>query len=108
VAALFQLAIACVMMSVGTFDLLTDMLVFVMWFFSILIFIAVFLLRRRFPEMPRPYKVPLYPITPLIAIVGGGFILVMTTITTPMLVITGIGITAIGVPVFYYLQRNYH
>lgn len=106
VAACAQLAIACIMMGIGTFDLLTDMLVFVMWFFSILMFIAVFLLRKRQPEMPRPYKVPLYPIIPMIAILGGGFILVMTTITTPFLVLTGIGITAIGIPVYYYLNRK--
>ncbi|MGX7196921.1 APC family permease [Enterococcus olivae] len=104
VAALVQLVIASFMMSIGTFDLLTDMLVFVMWFFSLLIFAAVFLLRKRQPDMPRPYKVLLYPITPLIAMLGGGFILVMTTITTPILVMTGIGITALGIPVFYYLQ----
>lgn len=106
VAALVQLGIACIMMSIGTFDLLTDMLVFVMWFFSILIFAAVFLLRKRQPDLPRPYKVPLYPITPLVAMLGGGFILVMTTITTPLLVITGIGITALGIPVYYYLHRK--
>lgn len=106
VAALVQLSIACIMMSVGTFDLLTDMLIFVMWFFSLLIFAAVILLRKRQPELNRPYKVPLYPIIPIFAMVGGGFILVMTTITTPLLVVTGIGITAIGIPVFYYLQRK--
>ncbi len=107
VAALAQLAIACVMMTIGTFDLLTDMLIFVMWFFSILIFAAVFVLRKRAPEMPRPYKVPLYPVIPLLAIFGGGFILVMTTVTMPLLVATGIGITALGIPVFYYLQKKY-
>ncbi|MCT8310611.1 amino acid permease [Tetragenococcus halophilus] len=106
VAALVQLAIACIMMTLGTFDLLTDMLIFVMWSFSMLLFLAVFILRKKAPEMPRPYKVPLYPIVPLIAMLGGGFILMMTLITTPGLALTGIGVTAIGVPVYYYMKKS--
>lgn len=106
VAALVQLAIACIMMTLGTFDLLTDMLIFVMWSFSMLLFLAVFILRKKAPEMPRPYKVPLYPIVPLIAMLGGGFILIMTLITTPGLALTGIGVTAIGVPVYYYMKKS--
>ncbi|GMG61325.1 amino acid permease [Tetragenococcus halophilus] len=106
VAALVQLVIACIMMTLGTFDLLTDMLIFVMWSFSMLLFLAVFILRKKAPEMPRPYKVPLYPVVPLIAMLGGGFILMMTLITTPGLALTGIGVTAIGVPVYYYMKKS--
>ncbi|GBD69008.1 putative serine/threonine exchanger transporter [Tetragenococcus halophilus subsp. halophilus] len=106
VAALVQLVIACIMMTLGTFDLLTDMLIFVMWSFSMLLFLAVFILRKKAPEMPRPYKVPLYPVVPLIAMLGGGFILMMTLITTSGLALTGIGVTAIGVPVYYYMKKS--
>lgn len=106
VAALVQLVIACIMMTLGTFDLLTDMLIFVMWSFSMLLFLAVFILRKKAPEMSRPYKVPLYPVVPLIAMIGGGFILMMTLITTPGLALTGIGVTAIGVPVYYYIKKS--
>lgn len=100
-AAILQVSIACIMIFLGTFDLLTDMLVFVMWFFSVLLFIGVLLLRKRDPHMNRPYRVPLYPITPLIALTGGCFILVMTMITTPGLAIIGIGVTALGIPIYY-------
>lgn len=100
--ALVQLAIAIIMMCLGSFDLLTDMLVFVMWLFSILIFIAVFLLRKREPDRPRPYKVPLYPVVPLIAIGGGLFILVMTLLKTPLLALTGIALTLIGIPIYFF------
>ena len=47
VPAIFQLAVACIMMSLGSFDFLTDMLIFVMWLFSLLIFIGVFTLSNR-------------------------------------------------------------
>lgn len=106
IAAIVQVLIGCVMMFFGSFDLLTDMLVFVMWFFSLLIFAAVFLLRKRAPEMKRPYKVPLYPLIPMIAMLGGLFILGMTILTSPGLALAGIGMTLIGVPVFFYVKKH--
>lgn len=62
-AGILQFAIALLMMFLGNFDLLTDMIVFVMWIFSLLIFIAVFILRKREPDLKRPYRVPVYYLT---------------------------------------------
>ena len=53
------------------------MLIFVIWLFSVLIFVAVFILRKREPNLKRPYKVPLYPVIPIIAVLGGIFISVL-------------------------------
>ena len=100
-AGWLQIGIAILMMLVGSFDLLTDMLIFVMWFFYIMVFYAVIKLRRMKPELERPYKVPLYPILPLIAILGGTFVLITTMINQPILALTGIGITLLGIPVYY-------
>ena len=105
-SALMQLGIGCIMIFIGSFDLLTDMLVFVMWFFSLLIFAAVFILRKKQPDLARPYKVPLYPITPLIAMIGGVFILAMTIVTQPILALSGIGMTLLGIPVYYYGKKK--
>jgi APA family basic amino acid/polyamine antiporter len=93
------------MISVGSFDLLTDMLIFVMWIFNVLIFYAVIKLRRTQPELERPYRVPLYPLLPIVAILGGTFVLVMTIINQPVLAITGIIITLLGIPVFLATNR---
>ena len=71
-----------------------------MWLFNLLIFLAVFILRKREPELKRPYKVPGYPIIPIIASLGGIFILVTTSITQPILAFIGIGITLLGIPVY--------
>ncbi|EGP4827821.1 amino acid permease [Enterococcus lactis] len=106
VPAIFQLAVACIMMSLGSFDFLTDMLIFVMWLFSLLIFIGVFILRKKAPELPRPYKVPLYPIVPIIAILGAIFILGMTMMTQTKLALIGIGVTLIGIPVYYQKKKK--
>ena len=50
----------------GTFDTLTDTLIFVSWAFYAVGAYGVFVLRRKQPDAPRPYKVPGYPIVPWI------------------------------------------
>jgi len=101
-----QFVIALLMMFMGSFDILTDMLVFVMWVFNCLIFIAVFKLRRTEPELNRPYRVPGYPVIPLIALVGGIFILATTLITETGLAVTGLLLTLIGLPIYFWHQRH--
>ncbi|MGX7149343.1 APC family permease [Enterococcus ureasiticus] len=106
IAGIVQFGIAAIMMFLGSFDLLTDMLVFVMWLFSLLIFSAVLILRKKEPELNRPYKVPFYPVIPIIAIFGGLFILVTTLFTQTLLASIGIGVTLLGVPVYLMNQKN--
>ncbi|MGX6962469.1 APC family permease [Vagococcus xieshaowenii] len=106
IAGVLELVIAVLLMLSGSFDMLTDMLVFVIWIFYTLVFIAVIKLRKVEPDLERPYKVPLYPILPIIAILGGVFILVMTLINQFSLAITGIIITLLGTPIYMYKKKN--
>jgi len=76
-----------------------------MWLFSLLIFVAVLILRKKEPELNRPYRVPFYPIIPIIAILGGAFILITTLFTQTMLASIGIGITLLGIPVYLINQK---
>ncbi|MTV81965.1 APC family permease [Secundilactobacillus folii] len=104
-AGMVEFIIAVIMMFMGSFDTLTDMLVFVMWIFNVMLFIALFVLRQREPALKRPYRVPGYPVIPAIAILGGLFILIVTIWTQTGLAITGLILTGIGVPVYYYHQH---
>ena len=81
----------------GQFNLLTDLAIFVIWIFYTMLFVGVMKLRKTKPQMERPYKVPLYPIIPIIAIVGGVFVVVSTLITQPKNSIVGLIITLIAV-----------
>lgn len=65
----------------GTFDQLTDMLIFVNWIFYALAAISVFTLRRRMPDAPRPYKVWGYPATPIIFIAFASMYVLFTLYT---------------------------
>lgn len=67
---------------------------------------GVMKLRKTKPQMERPYKVPLYPIIPIIAIVGGVFVVVSTLITQPKNSIVGLIITLIGLPVYEYMKKK--
>lgn len=106
-AGILELVVAILMMMVGGFDMLTDMLVFVIWIFYTMVFIGVIILRKNEPSLKRPYKVPLYPIIPLIAIIGGGFIVVSTLLTQTFLALSGIAMTLAGIPVYLYLKNKY-
>jgi len=108
ICGLIQLVIAIGMIFVGGFNTLTDMLIFVIWIFYVLTFVAVIILRHREPTMPRPYRTILYPVVPLIAILGGIYIVVNTLLTQTVLALIGLGITLAGLPIYYYLNKKYH
>src|SRR5215471_4325761 len=64
----------------GTFDTLTDMLIFVSWVFYAAGAYGVFVLRRRQPDAPRFYRVPGYPWTPVVFILFAGVYLILTVV----------------------------
>ncbi|HEY8891987.1 MAG TPA: amino acid permease [Clostridium sp.] len=97
--------IAIIMTMLGNFNQLTDLLVFVLWIFYTMTFVAVIILRKKRPDLIRPYKVPLYPIIPIIAIVGGLYIIINTMITQPMNAGLGLLLTVIGLPI-YFIRKN--
>lgn len=99
-SALVTLVLTIAMMFTGEFDTLTDFLLFTIWIFFIATFFAVFVLRKKEPDMPRPYKVPLYPIVPWISIIGGAYIVLAAIVTQFTLAISGVIITLLGL-VFY-------
>lgn len=80
IGALIVGAIAIIMILLGNFTVLTDMLVFVMWTFNTMLSIAVIILRKRESELRRPFKVQWYPLIPIVSILGGILIVVSTSI----------------------------
>jgi len=89
----------------GTFDTLTDMAVFSVWLFFIAALYGVFLHRKKYPEVERPYTVPLFPLIPAFALLGGLYILINNLVTNPIFSLYSIGITILGIPVYKYLSK---
>ena len=73
-ATLIMAVLASLYALSGQFDLLTDLSMFAIWSFYVLTFIGVIKLRKSQPDLYRPYKVPMYPVIPCIAIAGGLFV----------------------------------
>jgi len=103
-ALLLESAIAVLYILSGSFETLTDLIIFVLWIFFTMGVVGVFILRKKFPKSKDTYKVPLFPFTPIVGIIGGGYILGSTLLSQPVQSFVGIGITLIGLPVFYYLN----
>ncbi len=114
-ALLFNLAWSTLLIFSGSFDMLTDMLVFVTWFFYGMSALGVFILRVKMPNTERAYKVWGYPIVPALFIAFVAFYLgstLYTDITQYMegkthLInsLLGLAITCVGIPV-YFLSRK--
>lgn len=97
--------ISCIFALSGQFDFLTNIAVTSIWIFYIMTFITVIKLRKTEPDMERPYRVPLYPVVPIIAIGGGLFVVINQIVTNPVQAFIGIGVTLLGLPIYYY-QKN--
>jgi len=105
-AILIQSVIAGIYCFMGNFDQLTDFAVFSVWIFFTLAMFGVFRLRQTQPNLERPYKVPLYPLVPAIALLGGVYILFSTLQSNPTNALAGIGLTLLGIPVYWYVNKN--
>jgi APA family basic amino acid/polyamine antiporter len=72
---------ASVLVLSGTFDQLTNMLIFVTWIFYALAAASVFTLRNRMPNAPRPYRVWGYPATTILFVAFAATFIVFTLYT---------------------------
>ncbi len=105
-ALLVESILAALYIFSGTFNTLTDLLIFVLWIFFVMGVVGVFIQRKKRKPEKGDYRVPLYPITPIVGALGGLYILVSTLISAPMRSMVGIGITLMGLPVYYYIKKN--
>lgn len=103
-------ALACVYSLSGQFDMLTNLAVFSCWIFYTLTFACVIKLRRTRPELERKYKVPLYPVIPILAILSGVYVVVSQLFLSgkeaTLLSIGSIVITLAGLPVYAAVKKR--
>ena len=97
---------ASVLVLSGTFDQLTDMIIFAVFFFYGATSLGVFILRRKMPDAPRPYKVWGYPVIPAIFILFCIVLIFNTIVTRPREAFMGLTLIFTGVPVYWYLTRK--
>lgn len=103
---LFQGVWASVLALSGSFDTLTDYVIFGSWIFYALIASSIFVFRRKYPDAPRPYRAWGYPVVPVIFLLVAGWLLINTMMTAPQSSFIGIGLILLGLPVYYYLNNK--
>lgn len=106
VSVLVQGALACGFALWGTFDQLTDAVVFASWLFYALNAGSVIMLRRREPERPRPFRVPGFPVVPFVFITLAALLIVNTIGTAPGPSALGLGMTGAGAVVYLLFLRG--
>jgi basic amino acid/polyamine antiporter, APA family len=105
-AILAQAAWASVLAVSGSYDTLTDSVIFASWLFYGLTTASLFVFRRRMPEAPRPYRALGYPIIPLIFLLVTAALLVNTFVASPREAFRGVAVLAAGLPFYWYWSRR--
>lgn len=103
---LFHSIIAIFFIFTGTFNSITDLVIFTIWIFYTIGIAGIFILRKRVPRNPKLYHVPLYPLVPILAVLGGSFMIFSTITSSFSHAISGIGLTLIGLPIYYYNRKK--
>ncbi|MEN9317292.1 MAG: hypothetical protein RIS35_3685 [Pseudomonadota bacterium] len=110
-ALLLQAAVALGLVAFGAtmrkgFETMVDYTAPVFWFFFLLVGIALFVLRRRAPEAERPFRVPLYPVLPLVFCASSAWLLWSSLAYTRLGALVGVGVLAAGLPLLAFARHD--
>jgi APA family basic amino acid/polyamine antiporter len=97
---------AAVLLLTGSYEALVDYALFCTWLFYGLMVAAVIVLRRKRPDLPRPYRMWGYPVTPVLFVAITAWFVVNTLITRPGPSLAGLALIAAGAPVYWMWGRK--
>ena len=110
-AFIVQALIALALISLGLltrsgFETIIEYTAPVFWFFFLLVGISLFVLRKKEPNAPRPFRVPLYPLTPFIFCLSSAYLLYSSLMYTGIGALVGIGVLFLGIVIHVLFKRN--
>jgi APA family basic amino acid/polyamine antiporter len=97
---------ACLLVFSGTFDQLTDMIIFAVFIYYGATTLGVFILRWKLPYQPRPYKVWGYPIVPGIVVLFCIALFLNTIIARPREAAIGVALMLTGIPMYWWFTKK--
>ncbi len=97
---------ACILVLSGSFDQLTDMLIYAAFFFYGATAFGVFMMRVKEPNTERPYKVWGYPVIPALFVLFCMSLIVITWYNSPREALIGTVLMLSGVPLYFYWNSN--
>ena len=104
-AILAQAVWAAVLVVTGSYEALAAYAMFATWLFYGLMVAGLFVLRRKQPDLPRPYRMWGYPFTALLFLAVTLWFLVNTLVTRPAPALAGLALIAAGIPVYFVWHR---
>jgi len=105
-ALLVQAVWGSVLAASGTYDTLSDSVVFASFMFYGLSTASLFVFRRTMPDAPRPYRAVGYPVVPFVFLLVTAALLVNTFIAAPRQALQGVGLLLLGLPFYWYWSRQ--
>jgi len=105
-ALIAQAVWASVLALSGSYDTLTDALIFAAWILYGMTTASVFVFRRRMPDAPRSYRTWGYPVVPALFLLVTAWLLINTLWTNPVQNIVGLLVIALGLPIFWYYRAK--
>jgi APA family basic amino acid/polyamine antiporter len=105
-AILIQAIWSCVLALTGTFEQLFTYAMFIGVLFWGIAAAAVFTLRKKYPDLPRPYKTWGYPVVPLLFILSLSAVLMNALFEKPVESLIGLTFTAVGIPIYFFWKKR--
>jgi APA family basic amino acid/polyamine antiporter len=105
-SVIFQGSLAILLALSGSFDTLTNYVIFGSFIFYGLVTSSIFVFRVRHPEFERPYRAWGYPVVPVIFLLVTAWLLFRTVVDDPVQSVTGLVLIILGLPVYYYLSKK--
>jgi basic amino acid/polyamine antiporter, APA family len=105
-AIVAQAAWGSVLALSGSYDNLTDSVIFASWLFYGLSTASLFVFRRTMPDAPRPYRALGYPLVPMIFVLVTTALLINTFIAAPREAVRGMLMLIAGLPLYWYWSRR--
>ncbi|HEY0746638.1 MAG TPA: amino acid permease [Steroidobacteraceae bacterium] len=105
-AIVAQAAWGSVLAVSGSYDSLTDSVVFASWLFYGLSTGSLFIFRKTMPHAPRPYRALGYPVVPVIFLVVTAALLINTFVAAPRQALQGVAVLLAGLPLYWYWSRR--
>jgi APA family basic amino acid/polyamine antiporter len=105
-AIVAQAAWGSVLAVSGSYDTLTDSVVFASWLFYGLSTGSLFIFRKTMADAPRPYRALGYPVVPVIFLLVTAALLVNTFVAAPRQALQGAAVLLAGLPLYWYWSRK--
>jgi APA family basic amino acid/polyamine antiporter len=90
----------------GSYERLISYAIFTSWIFYAITIAGMMVLRRKYPNLPRPYKMWGYPLTPLLFLIVAIAFVVNTIVTQPATSVIGLLIILAGAPIYWLSSRR--